>query len=307
MSTLVIVNPGATTAHPRVLGTVIEALASWGEIRVRATEARGHAVDLAAAACTDGTGTVIVVGGDGTVNEVVNGLMAGGADAPRPVLGVVPAGHTNVLSRTLGFPNDPVEATGLLLDGLRAGSTRRIGLGRVDDRYFAFSAGLGLDAEVLARVEQQRARGARASLPLYVASTIVAHAAGLLNGRPGLSVEFPDREPLTDVYTLIVQNAPVWTYFGNLSVTFAPEAAFADGLALYGLRSLDALSLSNDLARATLRPSRLSSDPGASDLDAFTVRCAEPVPLQVDGDVVGDRTEAHFTSIRQALTVVVAP
>lgn len=286
-----------------MLGTVIEAFASSDEIRVRATEARGHATEVAREALYADVDAVIVVGGDGTVNEVVNGLMAEGLDRPRPVLGVVPAGHTNVLSRTLGFPNEPVEATSMLLSALREGRTRSIGLGRVDGRYFCCSAGLGLDAEVLARVEHLRARGARASIPLYVATTIVAQAAAALGGRPGISVEVPGREPITDVYTVIVQNAPVWTYFGGLSVTFAPEAELEAGLAVYGLRSLDALSLSNHLALAALRPSRLGADAGAADVDAFTVRSAAPVPLQVDGDLVGDCTEARFESVRDALRV----
>ena len=304
MSTLVIVNPGATTAHPHVLGTVVEAFASSDEVRVRATEARGHARDVARRALHDGTDAVIVVGGDGTVNEVVNGLMADLIDHPRPVLGVVPAGHTNVLSRTLGFPNEPVEATSMLLEALREGRTRTIGLGRVDGRYFCCSAGLGLDAEVLARVEHLRARGARASIPLYVATAIVAQAAAALGGRPGLSVDFADRESITDVYTVIVQNAPVWTYFGGLSVTFAPEVDLEAGLAVYGLRSLDPISLSNHLALAALRPSRLGTEAGASDIDAFTVRSEAPVPLQVDGDLVGDRTEVRFESVREALRVL---
>lgn len=304
MSTLVIVNPNASTVQPSVLGVVVEAFTTLGEIRVRTTDSREQAADVAAAALDDGTEFVVAVGGDGTVNAIVNGLLSRGAHPGVPSLAIVPAGNANVFARNLGFPNDPVEATAMLIDGIRERRVEAVNLGRADDRYFLFNAGLGLDAEVLTRVERQRARGLRASLPLYVASGVLAHATRTPFAAPPMTILFDDREPLTGVFTAIVQNAPVWTYFGSIPVTFAPDAGLHDGLAVYGIRSLDTISVSNHLARAALRPSSLDADSGAVNVSQFIVRAAVPTPLQLDGDVVGDRTEVHFRSIRRALRVV---
>lgn len=304
MSTLVIVNPNATTAQPSVLGVVVEAFATLGEIRVRTTESHSQATAIAAAALSDGTEVVVAVGGDGTVNGIVNGLMSRGPGPGVPALAVVPAGNANVFARNLGFPNDPIEATAMLIEGIREQRLESINLGRADDRYFLFNAGLGLDAEVLTRVERQRARGLKASLPLYVASGVLAHATRTPFAEPPMTISFDDREPITGVFTTIVQNAPVWTYFGSIPVTFAPDAGLHDGLAVYGIRSLDTLSVSNHLALAALRPSRLAADSGAVDVSHFTVRAVVPTPLQLDGDVVGERQEVQFNCVRDALRVV---
>ncbi len=304
MSTLVIVNPNATAVQPSVLGVVVEACTTLGEIRIRTTDSRDQATDVAAAALDDGTEIVVAVGGDGTVNAIVNGLLSHGVRPGVPSLAVVPAGNANVFARNLGFPNDPVEATSMLIDGIRERRVEAVNLGRADDRYFLFNAGLGLDAEVLTRVERQRARGLKASLPLYVASGVLAHATRTPLAAPPMTIVFEERPALTDVFTVIVQNAPVWTYFGSIPVTFAPDAGLHDGLAVYGIRSLDTISVSNHLARAALRPSSLDADSGAVDVRHFTVRAAVPTPLQLDGDVVGDRSEVRFHSIDRALRVV---
>ncbi len=297
-------NPNATTVQPSVLGVVVEAFTSLGEIRVRTTTSREQAEAVAAAALDDDTEVVVTVGGDGTVNGVVNGLLSRGPQPGVPALAVVPAGNANVFARNLGFPNDPIETTALLLQGIRERRVESINLGRADDRFFLFNAGLGLDAEVLTRVERQRARGLRASLPLYVASGVLAHATRTPFAEPPMTIVFDDRAPLTGVFTAIVQNAPVWTYFGSIAVTFAPDAGLHNDLAVYGIRSLDTLSVSNHLALAALRPSRLDADSGALDVIGFTVRAAVPTPLQLDGDVVGERTEVRFTSVRGALNVI---
>ncbi len=289
-----------------MLGVVVEALTSLGEIRVRTTESRDAAYAAAAASVQDGTHVVVAVGGDGTVNEIVNGLLSHGPGDHTPALAIVPAGHANVFARVLGFPNDPIEATSMLIEGIRSWRVDTVNLGRADDRYFLFSAGLGLDAEVLDRVERQSDQGVRASVPLYVASGVLAHATRSSFSEPPMRVEFPDRRPLTHVFSTIVQNAPVWTYFGAIPVTFAPDAGLHDGLSVYGIRSLDVLSVSQHLARAALAPSRLDSEAVANDVDDFTVHALVPTPLQLDGDVVGDRSEVHFRLVRDALRVITA-
>ena len=115
---------------------------------------------------------MIVLGGDGTVNEVVNGLLADGVDVGAPALAVVPGGSTNVFARAIGMPDDHVEATGHLLEALRAGRERSLGLGRADQRWFTFTAGLGLDADVVAQVERKREAGRRSTHALYVRTAL---------------------------------------------------------------------------------------------------------------------------------------
>lgn len=306
MSTLLIVNPAATTAHGWVRDAIVDSLRRIGPLEVRTTEARGHAVALAADARQRGFKRIATFGGDGTINETVNGMLRAGPGDDVPVLLTLPGGHTNVFSRLLGLPQDPLEAMGSLADAVRAGRTRTVNLGRADDRYFLFSAGLGLDAEVLHRVEHQRAQGAKASLPRFVASALLTHAANVALGRPRIRIEIPDGTMISGVYTAIVQNGPVWTFAGSLPVTFAPDADFDNGLSVFGIRSLDPLRLGNHLARATLRPDWLGGDSAAGDLAAFALDADVPTLFHVDGDVIGDREHVGFVSVPAALRVYVA-
>src|SRR3954465_11606649 len=182
MRALVVVNPAATSTTVKMRDVLVGALASELKVDVVETSHRGHGRDLGAQAAADGIDVVVAVGGDGTVNELANGLLAKGPGPHLPTLAVVPGGSTNVFSRALGRSRDPVEATGEILDSLRAGRTRLISLGTASacteeegtagggtaPRWFVFAAGMGYDADVIARVEAQRARGRRSTGALYV-------------------------------------------------------------------------------------------------------------------------------------------
>ena len=186
MRALLVVNPKATTTSERSRDVLVRALRSEVDLTVEYTLRRGHAATLARAAAESGVDVVVTLGGDGTVNEAVNGLMTaapalGGTTGPRyrlPALAVVPGGSTNVFARALGLPRDWVDGTSVILDGLRDGRHRVIGLGRADDRYFTFCAGLGLDAAVVRRVEQARLRGRTSTPALYFRSMIGQFFAG---------------------------------------------------------------------------------------------------------------------------------
>jgi len=141
MRALVVVNPRATAMSPRERDVLAHALGSETDLEVVETENRGHAAALACRAMRNGTDVVVALGGDGTVNEVINGLLTDGVHDGVPALGVVPAGSTNVFVRALGLPNDPIEATGALLEGLRSDTYRSVSMGMADDRYFCFAAG----------------------------------------------------------------------------------------------------------------------------------------------------------------------
>src|SRR5882762_3922794 len=124
MKVLLLVNSAASSVTARTQVVVQRALSSADhDVRIAETSRRGHAMRLAQGAAADGVDVVVVLGGDGTLNEAANGLA--GSDT---ALGVLPGGSTNVFARTIGIKNDPIEATSQLLEALEQRSLRRIGL-----------------------------------------------------------------------------------------------------------------------------------------------------------------------------------
>ena len=305
MRALLVVNPMATATTERMRDVLTHALASETKLDVVQTQARGHATSLARQAVVDGLDVVVALGGDGTVNEVVNGLLAEGPVAGLPALAVVPGGNANVFARALGLPAHPVEATGLLLSALRTGQRRSVSLGQADDRWFTFCAGLGLDAEVVRRVEAQRARGAKATPALFVRQGVTQF---FLHGRrrePGITVHADGREP-EKVGLALVCNSDPWTYLGPRPVRPCPDASFDLGLDLFGLRSLGTLTTLRHLRQILAAHPKPAGRAVLSlhDLDGFRLTTDRPMALQVDGDDLGDRTEVVFRSARNALDVV---
>ncbi|NUR31199.1 MAG: diacylglycerol kinase family lipid kinase, partial [Catenulispora sp.] len=235
MRALLIVNQKATTTTARSRDVITGALRSEVELEMGYTRRRGHAGHLAHEAAAGGVELVVALGGDGTVNEVVNGLMRVPVEK-RPALAVVPGGSTNVFVRALGLPREWSEATGVLLHALREGRSRTIGLGLADDRYFTFCAGLGLDAAVVRRVEQARKRGRRSTPALYLRSTLGEY---VLERHPAkLTLERPDAEPDEGISSVIVQNTAPWTFLGGKPVHPNPDASFDLGLDVMALRGL---------------------------------------------------------------------
>ncbi|MFE6778113.1 diacylglycerol/lipid kinase family protein [Streptomyces sp. NPDC057702] len=322
MRALLVVNPAATTTSARTRDVLIHALASDLKLEVANTEYRGHARDLARRAAESGTYDVVVaLGGDGTVNEVVNGLLHHGpAPSDLPRLAVVPGGSTNVFARALGLPNHVVEATGALLAALREGSERTVGLGlaagtpgsadeAVPARWFTFCAGLGFDAGVIGRVEQQRERGKRSTHALYVRQAL-RQFVGEPHRRQGIiTLERPGEDPITDLAFSIVCNTSPWTYFGNRPIYASPQASFDTGLDVLGLTKLTTATVTRYATHLlTSTPERGPHGKHAvslHDLADFTLQSQAPLPLQMDGDHLGLRTSVTFTGVRHALRVIV--
>ena len=308
MRALVVVNPRATAMSPRERDVLAHALGSETDLEVAETENRGHAAALACRAMRNGTDLVVALGGDGTVNEVINGLLTDGVHDAIPALGVVPAGSTNVFVRALGLPNDPIEATGALLEGLRSGTYRTVSMGMADDRYFCFAAGLGFDAAVVHGVERQRRKGKRSTHVLYARVGVAEFFRG--NRRhPRLHVELPDGTRFDDVYFTIVANADPWTFVGNRPLHPTPETSFDDGLGLYGRRRMGVVGMLWSMARLSGDNPRVGRR-GAHvlhDLEGLTVIADEPVPFQVDGDALDTRDKVTFRSVPRAIRVVGVP
>src|SRR3954454_22753946 len=212
MRALVVVNPAATSTSARMRDVLVGALASELKLDVVDTTHRGHGRELGEQAVAEGMDLVISVGGDGTVNEVVNGLLTNGPAPHLPTLAVVPGGSTNVFSRALGRSRNPVEATAEILDSLRAGRTRLVSLGTAsasgtggagewtDPRWFVFAAGLGFDADVIARVEAQRAKGRRSTGLLYVREATTAFLLRRERRRPAITVHVDGEPPREGVF-----------------------------------------------------------------------------------------------------------
>lgn len=310
MRAVLIVNPHATATTPRRRDLLTHAFAGQMEVQVEQTGARGHAADLAAQAAADDVELVIVHGGDGTVNEVVNGLLADGLRPDLPLLAVVPGGSTNVFARAIGVDPDPTAATEQILESLQNDRAPRIvSLGRAGRRYFTFNAGIGMDAEVVRRVEEERSAGRKISNALHVRHAVAAYR-GTETGTGPLTVTLPGSEPLPGCHLAFISNVDPWTYLGSRPIRTNPTTSPDGGLGVFVARSLRLPTVTRTVAQlARSRPGRAPHGRGlltADDVAWVRVTAAEgPVGVQADGDYLGTFDEVEFTSVPAALRVVV--
>ena len=284
------------------------------------TRYRGHATSLAAAARTDGFGLVLTLGGDGTVNEAVNGILgdsaahhaashaaATGSAASVPALAALPGGNANVFTRAVGLPADPVDATGQVLQALAEGRYRHIGVGLAGDRYFTFNAGLGLDAEVVRAVDGHRARGRAATSVLYLRMILRQFYRVTDRRHPALVLERDGHPPVGPLFLGLVSNTAPWTYLGQRPVYTNRKAAFECGLDVLALRSLGTVSTLRTASQilSASRPPHGRAVLTLHDQAELTLRSARPMAFQVDGEYVGEHECVRFRSVPDALRVVV--
>lgn len=285
---LVIVNPYASTVSDRLKNLVVYALQSRYAVEAVDTEKREHATQICREAATEGYDVVVAFGGDGTVNEAANGLV--GSDTP---LTCLPGGSTNVWCRTLGIPNDVVDATEHLLRLADDFRPRPVDLGRVNDRHFVFASGVGLDASVVERVDAHPWRKARWGPWYYTLAALGRFSRRYLVRPPRVRVEADGRA--VEAVTVIVQNSDPFTYFGSHPIRVCEGAGLDSGTI-----SLAALERATLLELPTLVPRLFSGRPGSvtrhrhvEALPAVMEARVEgldgrPFPLQVDGDYVGE-------------------
>lgn len=307
MRGLLIVNPNATSTSARARDVLVGALAHQFQLDIRTTEYRGHAAELGAQATANELDCVIVLGGDGSVNEVVNGMLSHGIDRKTPTLGVVPGGSANIISRTLGFPNDPIETTGELISSIRAGRTRTIGLGRANGRWFLANAGLGVDAEIIADMEELRANGKAATPSRYLATTVKRILFHTDRKSPKLTAVIPGEPMAKGIFIAIIQNCSPWTFIGGMPVNPSPQADFDSGLDLWALRSMNLATSSLQARRIVTKsgPGRTKNVISKHDLDKFRIICNPHTSLQIDGEGLGEVDQVEFISVPNALTVYV--
>ncbi|WP_232805789.1 diacylglycerol/lipid kinase family protein [Glycomyces xiaoerkulensis] len=305
---LLIANPRASSTSRRRLRRVVKRLEEVLDLNVVHTRHRGHAEQLARRGAEKRFDVVLSLGGDGTVNEVVNGILADGRTAGEaPVFAPIPGGSTNVFARALGLPWDRRKAVGAIAEALAEGRTRTVSLGRAvdekEDRLFTFCAGLGWDASVIRRVETYRRNGR--NFGAHYARAVMAE----LNehGVEGESVEIglPSGETDSSTGMVVVQNCAPWTYLGTLPVNLNARASFNAGLDVLILRKLGLTAAAR--TAASLLVGREGPDGKHAvthhDLSGIVLRASLPQAFQLDGDYLGERTELELTSVPGALRV----
>ena len=301
---MIIVNPYATTVSERLKNLVVYALQGRYEVTAVETKARGHATELCREAQAEDYDVVVAFGGDGTVNEAANGLAGG--DVP---LTCLPGGATNVYCKILGIPGEIVDATEHLLRMADHWEPRRVDLARVNGRHFTFSSGIGLDASVVERVDRHPYRKAKFGASYFTWTAIGTFLRRYVTSPPRLEVTLGDGTVHNGV-TAIVQNGDPFTYFRNRPIHLAEGGRIDDGL-LRGvvLRRSTPTVMPGIIYRAFSKRAQLVKHRAVDGYDGvteLTVRSTDgrPVPLQVDGDHIGDVTEATYGIAPRVLPVV---
>jgi diacylglycerol kinase family enzyme len=300
---LIIVNPYATTVSDRLRHLVVYALQGRFEVDAVDTEAQGHATELCREAAHEGYDVVVAFGGDGTVNEAANGLL--GSSTP---LTCLPGGSANVFGKMLGIPGELVDATEHLLAMADDWRPRTVDLGVVNGRCFTFASGLGVDASVVQRVDSNPHLKARLGAYYFTWAAISTFARHYLLHPPRMVAHAGGRS--LEGVTTIVQNGSPFTYFQNRPIEIAEGAALDSGAlsscVLHRARPLDMPSIA---WRAFSRHARIARHRHVSsfpELTELTVQSADgrPLPLQVDGDYIGEVDEARYSILPRALNVV---
>ncbi|HET6571139.1 MAG TPA: diacylglycerol kinase family protein [Solirubrobacterales bacterium] len=306
---LLIVNPYATTVSDRLKNLVVYALQGRYEVETVATEAQNHATEIGREVRDHGYDVVVAFGGDGTLNEVANGLA--GTDVP---VSVLPGGSTNVVSRTLGIPNDVVDATEHLLALLDEWRPRRIDLGRVDDRHFVFSCGAGIDATVVKRVDAHPRLKSAAGPYYFTWAAISALYRQYIVNPVRLRVDADGQT--SEGVTALAQNSDPFTYFASRPIRVCEGVAIDDGsLSLAVLQRAAQRDMPTLIPRlfSERRPAarhrRIEHFEGVTEAAIASVSetkdgITRPFPIQVDGDYIGERTRIGLSVVPGALTVV---
>ncbi|MGH3266101.1 MAG: diacylglycerol/lipid kinase family protein [Trebonia sp.] len=304
---LLIINPRATSMTGRDAGLVVRALGSRLELDTRQTEYRGHAGELAAASAADGYDLVVTFSGDGTVNEVVNGLMQVPEPTDRPTLAPIPGGGANVFARTLGLPPEAGRAVQHILAAVASGARRKIGLGLAGDRYFTFSAGLGIDAEVIGDMERQREHGRRASVAAYLRTAVRGYYR-TDRRRPALTLAIPGHSPVSHLFMGVVTNSSPWTYLGSHPVRPGAHTDFSSGLDLFALRrmrTLTTLAALGHMMHSNNEELPTGRDVvSASALSELAFRADRPIAFHIDGEYLGETESLALRFVPDALRVI---
>jgi diacylglycerol kinase family enzyme len=306
---LIIVNPYATTVSDRLKNLVVYALQGRYEVEAVLTEAQNHATEIGAEARSGGYDIVVAFGGDGTLNEIANGLA--GTDVPVTIL---PGGSTNVVARTLGIPNDVVDATEHLLGLADRFEPRRIDLGIANGRRFVFACGSGIDATAAMRVDQRPRLKARGGPYYYGWVALSSFYREYLRDPVRMRLECGGRS--VDGVTVLAQNSDPFTYFGGRPIRVCEGIEIDDGtLSVAALRRAAQRDLAPIVSRVLIERLRAARNRQIEHFDdVLEARVSSistgadgeprPFPVEVDGDYIGTHSELELAIDPGALTVV---
>ena len=304
MRLLLVVNSFASSVTARNTVVVHQKLARHHDVQVVETNRRGHATRFAQDAARRGIDAVVSFGGDGTLNEVATGVA--GTDT---ALAVLPGGSTNVFARTIGIPNDALEAVDLLVAALGRDAISPVGLGRCNGRYFTFHTGIGYDAAVVRRVEERAALKRYAGHPLFVVASLRTWAFGYDRKSPHFTVTFDGAgspAPVDDAYFTIVMNTNPYTFLGNRPLDLVPGTEPGSGLSVVTFTSMNASHILRSLGSA-LRGGGVPDAPWLDirrDVRSLTVTNPVSFPYQLDGDYLGETQGLTFEHVPDAVRLV---
>ena len=298
---MLIVNARAGSVSARTREVIAKALLADFKLELADTMSRDHASELAADAVDRGFDAVVAFGGDGTINETIQSLVGTGV-----ALGVLPGGSTNVMARSLGIPRDPVDATAFVAERLRSGARRTINVGRNDDRYFVFSTGMGLDAEVVRRVEADPEAKARSAEWTFLRKALGAGITKYRGADPAIAISVDGGESERYVLAICCNSRP-FTYFKRAPVDVCPRASLDAGLDLYALKrirlgTVPRIAWSVFVSRSHVR---WRSARYEHDVSEIRLEADHALPVQVDGDYIGEQETATIRLIPRGLDVLV--
>jgi len=297
-----IVNPVASSVKPKGRKAAEAALAGDHELTVVETTSRDHAKALAAQAAAEGAEVVVVLSGDGTLNEAANGLMGTGV-----ALAPLPGGSTNVFARTIGVPNNIAKAAAQLRSSLAQGSIRDMPVGNVNGRRFLFHVGLGYDAEVVAQVEKRASLKRKIGQAIFVYASFATWTRHFDRKNPHFALRFPDGSSVEDGYYAVCMNTSPYTYLGPRGLTLSQDTGPGRGIAALTVRTLSLPTMFALFASAMGTGKRLRANRRVdhhSGLMNFKMVGHRPVPYQVDGDYLGEATELEITYEPEGLRLV---
>lgn len=310
MRALLVANTFATTTDSAIQDQVVNELSKSLDLSIINTSARNDAIEIAQSAQQDGFDLVIGLGGDGTVNEIANGLLLGGPNPEGPLIAAIPGGNGNVFARNMGLSEAPLEATAQILNALAKKNYKSIGVGKIAtnniSRWFLFNAGIGLDAAVIAEMETRRAGGKVVSDAAYAALALRELFARTNRKHGSLSLASESGEVHRDAHFALIVNLAPWAYLGSKPLNPLPLASHDTALDVYAPTSLSVPAVLRLARRAIAGKSAENERNVIALLDQkqIHIQSDRPLWIQVDGDIVTQSTELTATHVPNALRVI---
>jgi len=310
MRAILVVNDFASTTTPEVQTVISAALEKHLDLTVRHTSTKNDATKIAAEAVEQNFELVIGLGGDGTLNELANGILNSPAELSKPILAGIPGGNANVFLRNLGYSDDPVTATAQLMNKLELNSTKVLGVGKLNysnqSRWFLFNAGFGIDANVLTKMEARRYKGKAANDLSYLMIAIRELINEIRKNKPTLRITDQDRITHEFVQFALVINFSPWTYFGSKSISPLQKKSDTTSLDLFASRVLTTKSLPG-VIKDLISGNVIRSDQQnlvLTEQKRIEFSTELPIWAQVDGEAIAKITDASIEHYANCLTVL---